>query len=293
MGTLCALSFWVRVPNILLVPFIALWMPTWRARSIVAGLFGVIGILPVLVYQWVFAGSPFESTYGLANTEHYWRLDHFPQNLKFYFTESGATQNWLLLPLVLLLFQWVKHAGKAAWIPLLATVVGLVSSFLYFLGHPIGTSYYTYSPILLSLTLALAGVVRSKGSLKPLLPVSVLMAVAVVILLFRPGPVFGRLAPKGETLPQETLESQARWVADTLSGALYLHHGKPGFKVFFGPEEVQTEIPRFWQNKGYSVYFLEDGLAMSDVRTWLQTQGYRMEPKGMYRGFPIFRLLER
>ena len=119
-----------------------------------------------------------------------------------------------------------------------------------------------------------------------LFPCALLLALAVGVLVYRPGPQFGRLLPD-HSLTASLTDANARWISDTWGGALYMLHGKPGLKLFFGDDSVRRETLSFWFSKKLSVFLFEDGVDATAFRAWLVANHYRTEPISVYRGAPV------
>jgi hypothetical protein len=279
----------VRVPSILLVPVAVLWMPTWRARLSSAVVFTAVGILPVLVYQHFFAGSALESTYGLTDTQRQWSAGVFAENLRFFFLESGSTQNWILILIAVLGWGLRRDVGNNANSHILLGWVGLCLQGLYFVGHPVVTAYYLYQALLFGLAFGLCLVVHYHSRNRALFPAAALIALASGVLFFRPGPSFARLLPDHELSPI-LVQREARWISDSWGGALLMQHARPGLKVFFGNDSVRQDILSFWLSRGLPVFLFDDGQDAARFRVWLEANRYRTQPVSVYRGSSVFQI---
>src|SRR5262249_32189818 len=152
VGILIGLSATFRLPNLLLsagygIYFLMAFLLARSRQTFLEGLaFGVaflIGMAPMLVANWVNAGSPFTTTYG--------GIDAVPPaidiaTLKSYLVD---VQFFLLLAAVAWTAAIWRRPGASQMV--LVVAANLAVNIVFFATHPVFTPYYTFPIAMLSL----------------------------------------------------------------------------------------------------------------------------------------------
>jgi hypothetical protein len=155
VGLLIGLSVNLRLPNVFLsagyaVFFLIAFLRSRNMESFWQGLsFGVaflIGMAPTLIANAINAGSPFSTTYG--------GVDAVPPGLDT--TVLGQYVRDAQFPLLLIAIAWVaalwRSEGRVATRRIVAVVaLNLFINLIFFMTHPVFTSYYVIPIVMLSL----------------------------------------------------------------------------------------------------------------------------------------------
>jgi hypothetical protein len=161
LGLFIGLSVNFRLPNLILSAgyFLFFFVCLVRERSMRALLQGgsfalafLVGMAPTLLANAINAGSPFATTYGVA--------DAVPPEFSFrIILQYVADMQFMLLALAIGWTGWMLYSSNESGIRRLAwvTAANLLVNLAFFLSHPLFTPYYTVPIAMLSLWSLLFG----------------------------------------------------------------------------------------------------------------------------------------
>lgn len=282
IGALVGLSLAVRIASIIVLPAIAAIALFKMIEAIKQKKFSVAvpivglssfacALLPLLLANWVNAGSPLESTYNDYDKKiSFGNVELLFNNLSYYLIENRvAALSTLALSVLVLVLMTTKSQRRANDQIALALMLVFVADLLFLSMKMVAIDYYFLPTAAFSLCAGLF--LYSGGKTVPIKLLSMStqnasLAFALLLLIFG--------AYKFQTIskvaidlvvPSEVLQPDSIVYADNSGGALSHYKQKYTAKVDFGNYCMREQLINRVQAAGRTQYFVNDSSKMNET----------------------------
>lgn len=294
-GALTGFCMFIRVPAVFVAPGIA-WLACRNRRDLFrfgVGV-GVTGVLPLAIYNWIYAGAPWAPTYGSSDTAGP-TLSVLTKSIPYYLgIELGAKLNWVLILAGLAGWKYSEKRSKQA--AFLTFLIGLS----YFITHHILIPYYTTPSILaavgcLLFPLALGTSQPQKAGFAangyPL-------AALVGVLLIWPAQSFSprtfQPPPLDRSVPAAMLGPDAWIWSDELAGTFLYEYEKPSFKPQVASPGATRALFEIAAQRKERQFLVNDIGITQEFIAAIERGAYgpfKLKPSGTAFGAPVFELV--